>query len=203
MASINKVILVGNLGRDPEVRVFQDGGKIATVSIATTEYWTDRQSGEKRELTEWHKVTFSDKLADIVDRFLRKGSCIYVEGKLRTRSWDDKQTGQKRYSTEIRAESMQMLGGKPDGQRSSGGYNQQGSAQYGGRSGYGNYDDRPNEYARQSSGSGFGNRNGGYQKPPVEPVQRPAPAHVAEPVHAPAPASMGAFDEFKDEDIPF
>ncbi|MBQ5459426.1 MAG: single-stranded DNA-binding protein, partial [Rhodocyclaceae bacterium] len=112
MASVNKVILIGNLGRDPEVRTFPSGGRICTVRLATTEYWTDRQSGEKRELTEWHTVIFGDRLADVAERYLRKGSSIYVEGKLRTRSWDDKQSGQKRYATEIRADVMQMLGGR-------------------------------------------------------------------------------------------
>ena len=195
MAFINKVILIGNLGKDPEVRTFPNGGKIATVRIATTEYWTDKQSGEKRELTEWHTITFSDRLADVVERYLRKGSSIYIEGKLRTRSWDDKQTGQKRYATEVRADVMQMLGGKPDAQRSSGNYDQQGGAQYGGQDGYGS--SQPNEYARQSAG--YGNRNGGYQKPQAAPAQRPAaqPARSAEPVPA------GAFDDFRDDDIPF
>ena len=136
MAFVNKVILIGNLGKDPEVRAFPNGGKVATVRIATTEYWTDKQSGEKRELTEWHTVIFSDRLADVAERYLRKGSSVYIEGKLRTRSWDDKQSGQKRYATEVRADVMQMLGGKPDAQRSSGNYDQQGGAQS-----YGNYGD--------------------------------------------------------------
>ena len=115
MASVNKVIFIGNLGKDPEIRTFPSGGKIATVRIATTEYWTDKQSGEKRELTDWHTVVFGERLADVAERYLRKGSTIYVEGKLRTRSWDDKQSGQKRYATEVRADVMQMLGGKAGG----------------------------------------------------------------------------------------
>lgn len=113
MASVNKVILIGNLGKDPVVRNFPNGGKIATVTIATTEHYKDRQTGEKKELTEWHTVVFNGALADVAERYLRKGSSIYVEGKLRTRSWEDQ--GQKRYITEIRADNMQMLGAKPAG----------------------------------------------------------------------------------------
>lgn len=116
MASVNKVIIVGNLGADPDVKIFDNGGKIANVSIATSEKWTDKQTGEPKEHTEWHRVVFNDRLADIVAQYLRKGSQIYVEGSLRTRKWQDPQTGQDRYSTEIRAMSMQMLGGRPSGQ---------------------------------------------------------------------------------------
>ena len=132
MASVNKVILIGNLGRDPEVRTFPSGGRICNVRIATTERWTDRQSGEPRENTEWHSVIFNDRLADIAAQYLRKGSSVYIEGKLRTRSWDDKQTGQKRYATEIRADAMQMLGPRPAGQGSPSGNWQQPGAAWGG-----------------------------------------------------------------------
>lgn len=111
MASVNKVIIVGNLGADPEVKTFENGGKIANISVATTEKWTDRNTGEPKEHTEWHRITFNDRLADIVAQYLRKGSSVYVEGQLRTRKWQDPQTGQDRYTTEIRANSMQMLGG--------------------------------------------------------------------------------------------
>ncbi|MFT3718527.1 single-stranded DNA-binding protein [Pseudorhodoferax sp.] len=114
MASVNKVILVGNLGRDPEVRTFPSGGRVANVRIATTEQWRDKQSGEQRELTEWHNVVFNDRLAEIVEQYLRKGSQVYVEGSLRTRKWQD-QSGQDRYTTEIRADRMQMLGGRQGG----------------------------------------------------------------------------------------
>lgn len=113
MASVNKVILVGRLGQDPEIRTFDNGSKIANVSIATSERWTDKQTGEMRENTEWHKVVFNDRLADIVAQYLKKGSSVYVEGSLRTRKWTDN-NGVERYSTEIRAMSMQMLGGKQD-----------------------------------------------------------------------------------------
>ncbi|THT98768.1 single-stranded DNA-binding protein [Lampropedia puyangensis] len=120
MASVNKVILVGNLGRDPELRTFPSGGQVANISIATTEQWKDRQSGERRELTEWHNVVFNDRLAEIAGQYLRKGSSVYIEGRLRTRKWQD-QNGQDRYTTEIRADVLQMLSSRNDG-GSSGGY---------------------------------------------------------------------------------
>lgn len=110
MASVNKVILVGNLGRDPEVRYTEDDKTIANVSIATSETWKDK-SGEKQEKTEWHRVAFFGKLADVVGQYLVKGSQVYVEGRLQTRKWQDKD-GQDRYTTEIIADRMQMLGGK-------------------------------------------------------------------------------------------
>ena len=110
MASVNKVILVGHLGRDPEVRYTSDNATIANVSIATSETWKDK-SGEKQEKTEWHRVTFFGKLADVVGQYLVKGSQVYVEGRLQTRKWQDKD-GQDRYTTEIIADRMQMLGGK-------------------------------------------------------------------------------------------
>ncbi len=113
MASVNKVILVGNLGRDPEQRTFPSGDQVANVTIATTDKWKDKQSGEMREATEWHRVVFNGRLAEIVGQYLRKGSQVYVEGSLRTRKWTD-QSGVEKYSTEIRADSLQMLGGRQD-----------------------------------------------------------------------------------------
>lgn len=113
MASVNKVILVGNLGADPDVKTFDNGGMIANVSIATSERWTDKQTGEQRENTEWHRVVFNDRLAQIVSQYLRKGSSVYVEGSLRTRKWTDN-SGAERYITEVRAVSMQMLGSRSD-----------------------------------------------------------------------------------------
>src|SRR5574343_241439 len=103
MASVNKVIIVGNLGRDPEMRAFPSGDQVANVTIATTDKWKDKQSGEMREATEWHRVTFNGKLAGIAGEYLRKGSAVYVEGSIRTRKWTDKD-GQERYATEIRAD---------------------------------------------------------------------------------------------------
>ena len=113
MASVNKVILVGNLGRDPEVRYMPDGGAIANVSVATTDVWKDK-SGEKQERTEWHRVAFFGKLAEIAGEYLKKGSQIYVEGRLQTRKWQDKD-GQDKYTTEIVADRMQMLGSRSGG----------------------------------------------------------------------------------------
>ena len=109
MASVNKVIIVGNLGRDPEMRTFPSGDQVANVTIATTDKWKDKQSGEMREATEWHRVVFNGRLAEIVGQYLRKGSQVYVEGSLRTRKWTDQQTGQERYSTEVPADTMQKL----------------------------------------------------------------------------------------------
>ncbi len=121
MASINKVIIVGNLGKDPEMRSFPNGDQIANVSIATTDRWKDKTSGEMKEATEWHRINFNGRLAEIVGQYLKKGSQVYVEGSLRTRKWTDKD-GVEKFTTEIRADQMQMLGsrqgmggGSPDG----------------------------------------------------------------------------------------
>ena len=113
MASVNKVILVGNLGRDPEIKVFPSGDQVANVTVATTDKWKDKQTGEMKEATEWHRITFNGRLAEIAGQYLRKGSQVYVEGSLRTRKWTD-QSGVEKYSTEIRADSLQMLGARPD-----------------------------------------------------------------------------------------
>ncbi|MCK9510743.1 MAG: single-stranded DNA-binding protein [Pigmentiphaga sp.] len=112
MASVNKVILVGNLGRDPEVRYSPDGTVVCTVSIATTSQWKDKATGERREETEWHRVVFYNRLAEIAGEYLKKGRSVYVEGRLKTSKWQDKDTKQDRYSTEIVADQMQMLGGR-------------------------------------------------------------------------------------------
>jgi single-strand DNA-binding protein len=125
MASVNKVILVGNLGADPETRYMPNGDAVANVRLATTESWKDKASGEKRELTEWHRIVFYRRLAEIVGQYLKKGSSIYIEGRIRTRKWQDKE-GQERYTTEIEANEMQMLGSR-QGASSSGG-----EAEYGG-----------------------------------------------------------------------
>lgn len=129
MASLNKVLLIGNLGRDPESRTFPNGGTVTNVSIATTETWKDRQTGERREATEWHNLVFHNRLAEIAAQYLRKGSPVYVEGRIRTRKWQDK-NGQDRYTTEVHVDEMQMLGSKGDGARAQGGGQYDGSAQY-------------------------------------------------------------------------
>lgn len=111
MASVNKVIIVGNLGRDPETRYMPNGDAVTNVAVATTESWKDKNSGEKKELTEWHRITFYRKLAEIAGQYLKKGSQVYVEGRLQTRKWTDKD-GVERYTTEIIADTMQMLGSR-------------------------------------------------------------------------------------------
>ncbi len=115
MASVNKVILVGNLGRDPEVRYMPSGDAVATLSVATTDSWTDKSSGQRQESTEWHRVVFFGKTAEVAAQYLKKGSQVYVEGSIRTRKWQDKETGQDKFSTEIRGDRMQMLGGRNGG----------------------------------------------------------------------------------------
>lgn len=119
MASVNKVIVVGNVGKDPEVRYMPSGDAVANISVATTDRYKDKQTGDMRENTEWHRIAFFGKLAEIVGQYIKKGSQIYVEGRLRTRKWTDA-SGVEKYSTEIVAESMQMLGGKPSGGSDSG-----------------------------------------------------------------------------------
>ena len=141
--SVNKVILIGNLGRDPEVRNFQNGGKVCNLRIATSENWKDRNTGERRERTEWHTVAiFSEPLVRVAEQYLRKGSKVYIEGQLETRKWQD-QSGQDRYSTEVvlrpyRSE-LTMLDGR-DGGGGGGGYDDRGS--YGGGGGGGGGYDR-------------------------------------------------------------
>jgi single-strand DNA-binding protein len=117
MASVNKVIIVGNLGRDPETRYMPNGDAVCNIAVATTETWKDKHSGDKKETTEWHRITFYRKLAEIAGQYLKKGSSCYVEGKLQTRKWTDKD-GVERYTTEIIGDTMQMLGGKSDGSAS-------------------------------------------------------------------------------------
>lgn len=114
MASVNKVILIGNLGADPEIRYMPNGDQVATLRIATTDAWKDKQSGEKREATEWHRVVLFRRLAEIAGQYLKKGSQVYIEGSLKTRKWQDKD-GQDRYTTEIVGDVMKMLGGRPTG----------------------------------------------------------------------------------------
>jgi single-strand DNA-binding protein len=139
--SVNKVILVGNLGRDPEIRSTQDGTKVANLSLATSEQWRDRTSGERRERTEWHRVVvFNDKLCEVIEKYLKKGSKVYIEGQLQTRKWTD-QSGVEKYTTEVVLQrfrgELTMLDGRQDG--SSSGYSEDGGSGggYGGGSGGG------------------------------------------------------------------
>jgi single-strand DNA-binding protein len=173
MASVNKVILVGNLGKDPETRYAPNGDAICNITLATTDSWKDKTTGEKKEMTEWHRVVFFNRLAEIAGQYLRKGSAVYVEGSLRTRKWQDKE-GQDRYTTEIRADQMQMLGSR------------QGA---GGSEGH--------------AGGGAGSSGGGddFDQAPRQSAPRPSrPAPQSAPQSA--PASSGGFGGM-DDDIPF
>ncbi|WP_050466628.1 single-stranded DNA-binding protein [Herbaspirillum chlorophenolicum] len=154
MASVNKVIIVGNLGRDPETRYMPNGEAVTNIAVATTESWKDKNSGEKKELTEWHRITFYRKLAEIAGQYLKKGSQIYVEGRLQTRKWQDKD-GVERYTTEIIADTMQMLGSRQGG----------GGASMDDGGGYGGGSPAP----RQNTGGG-----GGASAPRQQPASRPA-----------------------------
>ena len=180
MAGVNKVIIVGNLGNDPEVRYSNNGAAIANISVATSDSWKDKNTGERQERTEWHRIVMFNRLGEIAGEYLKKGSKVYIEGKLQTRKWQDQQ-GQDRYSTEIVADQMQMLdsrgGGMGGGQ--GGGYQQQGGGQqFGG------------QQQAQGGGQQFGGQQqgGGQQFGGSQPQQTPS---------QPAPAT-----DF-DDDIPF
>ena len=177
MASINKVILIGNLGRDPEVRYSGNGGAICNITIATSRNWKDKTSGEKMEETEWHRVVFYDRLAEIAGEYLKKGRSVYVEGRLKTRKWQDKD-GAEKYTTEIIADNMQLLGGR-DG----------GGDEGGGGGGY-----------SRGAGGGGGDR-GGDRAERAERPERSAPAARPAPTKPAAKSSTG-FDDM-DDDIPF
>ncbi|KVC92411.1 single-stranded DNA-binding protein [Burkholderia ubonensis] len=181
MASVNKVILVGNLGADPEVRYLPSGDAVANIRLATTDRYKDKASGEFKEMTEWHRVAFFGRLAEIVSEYLKKGSSVYIEGRIRTRKWQG-QDGQDRYSTEIVADQMQMLGGR--GGSGGGGGGDEGG--YGG--GYGGGGGRGEQMER----GGGGGRAGGAARGGGGGAAQSRPS---------APAG-GGFDEM-DDDIPF
>lgn len=149
MASVNKVILVGNLGADPEVRYLPSGDAVANIRLATTDRYKDKQSGEFKEMTEWHRVSFFGRLAEIVNEYLKKGSSVYIEGKIRTRKYQA-QDGTDRYSTDIVADQMQMLGGRGGEGGGGGGYSRGGGDEGGGGGGGG--------YSRGGGGGGGGAR---------------------------------------------
>lgn len=154
---VNKVILIGNLGQDPDIRFTQNQKQVANVNIATSEQWTDKQTGQKQEKTEWHRVVFFDRLAEIVGQYLKKGSKVYIEGKLQTRKWQNQQ-GVDQYTTEIVANEMQMLDG----------------AGGGGQQSYGNAGrSAPADYNQQQQPQG--NYSQGYSQPAQQPLQQPAP----------------------------
>ncbi|MCP8688545.1 single-stranded DNA-binding protein [Marinobacterium sedimentorum] len=187
---VNKVILVGNLGGDPEVRYMPSGNAVTNVTLATSESWKDKNTGQMQERTEWHRVVFFNKLAEIAGEYLRKGSQVYVEGALRTRKWQD-QSGQDKYTTEIVASEMQMLGGRGGSggggadagdnynQDTGGGYSQQPRQQ------------RPQQAPQQNYQQPQGNQAPAQSRPQQPPQQPQQPQQ-------PAPG----FDDF-DDDIPF
>lgn len=188
---INKVIIVGNIGQDPEVKYMPSGGAVTNVSIATSETWKDKNTGQPQERTEWHRVVFFNRLGEIAGEYLKKGSKVYIEGSLRTRKWQA-QDGTDRYTTEIVASEMQMLDGRSDNQ--GGGYNQ------GGGFGQGNNFNQDQQ--------NIAPQGGGYQGgAPAQQQQRSAQGAAAggfggqAPVHN-APAQPAGFDSF-DDDIPF
>ena len=166
MASVNKVILVGNLGADPETRYLPSGDAVTNIRLATTDRYKDKQSGEFKEATEWHRIAFFGKLAEIAGQYLKKGSSVYIEGRIRTRKWQD-ESGQDKYSTEIVADQMQMLGAR------------QGEQSGGDESSYGGGSQRGQRAPRQSANSG--SASGGQQQ-----AGR----------HASGGASRGGFDEY-------
>ena len=204
MRGVNKVILVGTLGRDPEVRYAANGNAIANLSIATSEQWNDRATGEKQERTEWHRVVIFGKLAEIAQQYLTKGSQVYLEGKLQTRKWQDQATGQDKYSTEVVIDvsgSMQMLGGRSGNQG-------------GGQGGQGNYGQGGDVGFDQSYDGGYGQQApaaqrpakaamGGYAQPPMAGGGQAVPQRpAAQPQQAPQRPAYQPND-FDDDDVPF
>lgn len=175
MASVNKVILIGNLGRDPEVRYAASGAAICNMTMATSRRWKDRNTNEWNEETEWHRVALFGRLAEVAGEYLKKGSSVYIEGRLQTRKWQDKD-GQDRYTTEVIGEVMQMLSGRGDAG---------GDTSYDG--GYAPRQSQQSQPSQQNQGGGY---DGGYES-----GSRPAPSRQA-------PSSGTSFDDM-DDDIPF
>ncbi|MFW0699216.1 MULTISPECIES: single-stranded DNA-binding protein SSB1 [Pantoea] len=181
---VNKVILVGNLGQDPEVRYMPNGGAVANITLATSESWRDKQTGENKEITEWHRVVLFGKLAEVAGEYLKKGSQVYIEGQLRTRKWQD-QGGQERYTTEVVVNvggTMQMLGGRQQGGNAGAGAPAGGGAQGGGNNGWGQ-PQQPQGNNNQFSG-------GAQSRPQQQPQSAPASNNNEPPM------------DF-DDDIPF
>ncbi|MCH4812259.1 single-stranded DNA-binding protein [Vreelandella neptunia] len=208
---INKVILIGNLGQDPEVRFTPSGTAVANLNLATTDTWMDRQSGQRQERTEWHRVVMFNKTAEIAQQYLKKGSKVYIEGRLQTRKWQD-QNGQDRYSTEIVANDMQMLDGR-SGDFQGGGapqnnYDQNSAPQHAPAQNYPTQNNpAQNSPAQNSQGGGYPQQGGqNPQQAPRPPQPAPQQGNQAPPPNqqnssygAPDP---GNFDDFDDE-IPF
>lgn len=194
---VNKVILIGNCGQDPETKFMPSGGAVTNISLATSESWKDKQTGQPQERTEWHRVVFFNRLAEIAGEYIRKGSKVYIEGSLRTRKWQD-QAGQDRYTTEIVANEMQLLDGRSDNAGMATG--------------------APGAYQQPAQGGYQPSAPGGYPQPAAQPMQA-APSHspsqqppayqppqqAPQPAYQPrqqAPQPPAGFDAF-DDDIPF
>ena len=163
MRGVNKVIIIGNLGADPEARQFNNGGSVTNISVATSEQWTDKQSGEKREATEWHRISLFNRLGEIAAQYLRKGSKVYIEGSLRTRKYQDP-NGQDRYITEIRAEQMQMLDGAT-GSGSDGGFSNNNQGSQSSNQGQGGYGNQGGGFGGQNSNQNYGNQGSNQSAP--------------------------------------
>jgi single-strand DNA-binding protein len=159
MSGVNKVTIVGNLGQDPDTKYMPSGGAVTNISVATSESWKDKQTGQPQERVEWHRIVFFNRLAEIAGEYLKKGSQVYIEGSLRTRKWQD-QSGQDRYTTEIVASEMQMLGGRQGMGGDAGGYDQSYAPQ-----------SQPSQAPQQPQA----------QQPPKQPYQAPAPQPQAAP----------------------
>ena len=213
MRGVNKVIIIGNLGADPETRQFQNGGCVTNISVATSEQWTDKQSGEKREATEWHRISLFNRLGEIAAQYLRKGSKVYIEGSLRTRKYQDS-NGQDRYITEIRGEQMQMLDGANGGQNNGGqgqqynnnqgGFNQGGQGQqYNNNQGGFNQGGQGQQYNNQNQNNNQGGFNQGGQGQPNQGSFNNQMTHKGQstqgkPTQPPIPPN-----DVTDDDIPF
>lgn len=171
---VNKVILIGNLGKDPETRYLPSGGAVTNITVATSETWTDKQSAQKQERTEWHRVVYFNRLAEVAGEYLKKGSKVYVEGSLRTRKWQDPQSGQDRYSTEIVGSDLQMLDSRG------------GASSAGGADDFSSYEQFSSQSAMEAAPSASAARPAGKASPSSQTTQ---------------PASN--FDDSFDDDIPF
>ncbi|WP_444883695.1 single-stranded DNA-binding protein [Microbulbifer sp. PSTR4-B] len=191
---INKVILIGNLGNDPETKYMPSGGAVTNISLATSESWKDKQTGQQQERTEWHRVVFFNRLAEIAGEYLRKGAKVYVEGSLRTRKWQDKNTGQDRYTTEIVASEMQML----DGRGEQGGFGQGMGGAAMGAAGAAMGSQMGGQQGGYEQQGGF--QQGGYQQGNQG---RQAPSNQQQPAQQQSQGPAGGFDNSFDDDIPF
>ncbi|OTG69459.1 recombinase RecB [Acinetobacter sp. ANC 4470] len=202
MRGVNKVILVGTLGKDPETKTFPNGGSLTQFSIATSDSWTDKSTGERKEQTEWHRIVLHNRLGEIAQQYLRKGSKVYIEGSLRTRQWTD-QSGQERYTTEIRGEQMQMLdsGNRQQGEQSTGGdnasYNQPrfNNNQGGANSGYNNNNN--------NNQSGYGNNQGGFNNNQQSGYANNNPAGFQPKAPQATPSAPATAPADLDDDLPF